>query len=129
MSLSNLNVKFNILFELIFFSIVFYFLKNTSVITQATRIKLHNPSKKIQKKSLSSMVLKASKILSISKCLVISLVIYRIFKRHGHNAKLVVGWNINDKFSSHSWIESDFEYFPPMEKANSKKYKKIKVFE
>ena len=75
------------------------------------------------------MVLKGAKILGISKCLVISMVIYRLLKRHGYNAKLIIGWNINDKFSSHSWVESDFEYFPPIEKVNSKKYKKIKVFE
>ena len=129
MSLSNLNVKFYILSELIFFSFAFYFFKDTSFITKATRIKLHKPSKKIQKKFLSSMVLKAANFLGIRKCLVISLVIYRIFKRHGHNAKLTIGWKVNDKFSSHSWIESDFEYYPPMEKLNSRKYKKIKVFE
>jgi hypothetical protein len=129
MSLNNLNVKFNIVSELIFFSLAFYFFKDTSFIYDATRIKLHKPSKKIQKKSLSSMVLKAAKILGISKCLVISMVIYRIFKRHGYNAKLAIGWHIKDKFSSHSWVESDFEYFPPLEKQNSKKYKKIKVFE
>ena len=129
MSLNNLNVKFIIISELIFFSFAFYFFKDTSFIYDATRIKFHKPSKKIQKKFLSSMVLRAAKILGISKCLVISLVIFRLFKRHGYNAKLTIGWNIDDKFSSHSWVESDFEYFPPLEKQNSKKYKRIKVFE
>tara|TARA_B100000900_G_C20594608_1_gene722894 strand:- start:2435 stop:2776 length:342 start_codon:yes stop_codon:yes gene_type:complete len=112
-----------------FFSIAFNFIKDTSFISYATRIKSHNPSKKIQKKSLSSMVLKGAKILGIKKCLVISLVIYRIFKKHGYNAKLAIGWHIKDKFSSHSWVESNSEYFPASEIENSKKYKKIKVFQ
>lgn len=129
MTLNNLNVKFNIISELIFFSFAFNFFKDTSFIYKATRIKSNKPSKKIQKKFLSSMVLKAANILGISKCLVISMVIYRIFKRHGYNAKLTIGWNIDNKFSSHSWVESDFEHFPSLEKENSKKYKKIKVFE
>ncbi len=129
MSLNNLSVKFNILYELIYFSIAFNFLKDTSFINKATRVKFHHQSKKISKRSLIRIVLRGAKILGIKKCLVISMVIFRILKRHGYSAKLIIGWHMTDKFSSHSWVESDSDYFPQIEIENSKKYKKIKAFE
>lgn len=129
MSLNNLSIKFNILYELIYFSVAFYFLKDTSFIIKATQVKFNNQSKKILKESLTRLILRGAKILGIKKCLVISVVIFRTFKRHGYSAKLLIGWHMTDKFSSHSWVESDLEYFPQTEIKNSKKYKKIKVFE
>ena len=128
MNLSNLAPKFDILSELIFFSITLAFIKNTSFINKYTDLKVQRYSKKIDKGHLSRMVLKGAKILGIKKCLIISLVMHRAFKKHGHNSKIIIGWRLTDKFYSHSWIESDHEYYPPIEKQNSKKFKKIKVF-
>lgn len=129
MTLRNLPIKITIIKELIFFSFMLKVFKSSDFISKSIKGRNYLRGQKLSKLAISSMVSKGAKFLGIKKCLVISIVIQRQFKRYGYDSKIIIGWQLTDKFYSHSWVECESEYFPPNETLNSKQYKEIKIFE
>ena len=129
MTLRNLPIKVIIIKELIFFSFMLKMFKSSDFISKSILVRKYFERRELSKLAISSMVSKGAKFLGIKKCLVISIVIQRQFKKFGYNSKIIIGWQLSDKFYSHSWVECELEHFPPSEKLNSKQYKEIKTFE
>ena len=128
MTLRNLPIKITIIKELIVFSLMLKVFKSSDFISKSILVRNYPKRRELSKLAISSMVSKGAKFLGIKKCLVISIVIQRQFKKYDYNSKIIIGWQLSDKFYSHSWVECESECFPPNEKLNSKQYKEIKTF-
>ncbi len=123
---SYIPITFYIYFYLVKLSLVFYLsdfksiLNETKVIIKPIRNNSINPN------HLPKILSTISLFLRIKSCLIISIALFKSFKKINEKASLFIGVIYeSDKFSSHAWVEYDGkEYF----EGKSENYYKVLEF-
>ena len=123
---SYIPITFYIYFYLVKLALVFYLsdfksmLNETKVITKPIKNNSINPQ------HLPKILSTISLFLRIKSCLIISVALFKSFKKINEKASLFIGVIYEaDKFSSHAWVEHDGkEYF----EGKSKNYNRVLEF-